>query len=300
MARRVALATCSAFPDLDVDDRLLIDPLASRGIEVVPAVWDDPAVAWASFDLAVVRNTWDYPPRVGQFLAWAADVDAACGLHNPPEVLRWTTDKRYLGRLADAGVPVVPTTFLPPPDERAPADDAALPTEGGFVVKPTVSAGSRDTARYVAGRVVDGTADDVVAAEHVRRLRADGRTAMVQPYVDSVDTSGETALLFIDGQLSHAIRKGPLLEVGAPPTEDLFATEDIRPREPTAAQRAVAQAALCAAGQGPLLYARVDLLDTADGPVVLEIEMAEPSLFLATDAGAPDRLADAIAARVGR
>jgi len=48
------------------------------------------------------------------------------------------------------------------------------------------------------------------------------------------------------------------------------------------------------------LYARVDLLNDNNGnPVVLELEMVEPSLFFAVDpdpiAGAPGRLAQALA-----
>jgi glutathione synthase/RimK-type ligase-like ATP-grasp enzyme len=253
-------------------------------VEAVPAVWDDDTVDWTAVDLVVVRSTWDYARRYHDFLAWTHMVAQTTTLANRADVIAWNTDKRYLAELADRGLPVVPTTFL------APGDAVVLPDHGDYVVKPTTSAGSRDTARYVAGR------HDAAARRHVQDLLAAGREVMVQPYLDAVDTVGETALLYVDGRWSHAIRKGALLRPGAAPTDGLFAEEDVRPRRPTAAQRAVADRVITALPDD-LLYARVDLLDGPEGPLVLEVEVTEPSMFLATDPAAPARFARAIAAR---
>jgi O-ureido-D-serine cyclo-ligase len=115
---------------------------------------------------------------------------------------------------------------------------------------------------------------------------------MVQPYVASVDARGETATLFFDGAFSHAIHKGPLLEHGVDPTTEVFLAETIEPREASAAERAVAERVLAYAVErfGPLAYARVDLVEDADGaPVLLELELTEPSLFFA---GEPGRLSE--------
>lgn len=301
----VALVTCADLPDLDPDDRLLLPALTQAGLEVVVAVWDDPSVDWAGFDLAVVRNTWDYTRRRDQFVAWARSVPR---LANPAEVVAWNTDKRYLAQLAAAGVPTVPTTWVDPGQAWSP------PAEGEWVVKPTVSAGSIDTNRYVL------PAQQSLAAAHVDRLHAAGRAVMVQPYVSSVDSYGETALLYFGGAYSHAIRKGPMLPrpdlAATTPSPDLAATtpsvelgedalfvpEQITPRTPTEAERAVADATLRALPFDPagLLYARVDLLDSGSGPIVIEVELTEPSLFVGTSPGAPDRFAAAVAAHLPR
>src|SRR5262245_36497898 len=126
-APTVALVTCAELPDLDPDDRLLLDPLAGRGIAVSAGVWDDTNVDWARFDLVVLRSTWDYPPRRDAFVAWAAAVPK---LANPAHVVAWNTDKRYLGELGAAGVPVVPTDWVEP------GDDWAVPGQGEWVIKP--------------------------------------------------------------------------------------------------------------------------------------------------------------------
>lgn len=275
---RVALATFTGFPQLWDDDRLLLGPLDVLGIDAQPTVWDDPAVDWASYDLVVVRSTWDYTWRRDAFLDWAASVPA---LLNPVEVLAWNTDKRYLAELAAAGVPVVPTTFVVPDEEYD-------PPAYEHVVKPTVSAGSRDTARFAAG-------ED--SRDHADRLLAAGRTVMVQPYQAAVDAAGETAVIFFAGVHSHAARKGPVLVPGLASPHDV----SITPATATPEQLEVARAALAVVPwDDPLLYARVDVVPGPDGqPVLMELEVTEPSLFLGTSPGAPERLAAAIAGAVG-
>jgi glutathione synthase/RimK-type ligase-like ATP-grasp enzyme len=279
---RVALATCAALPELDPDDQLVLPFLAERGIDAVPAIWDDPAVDWSAFDLTVVRNPWDYIHRRDAFVAWAERVPR---IANSAEILAWNTDKRYLAELDAAGLPIVPTTFV------APGEAAEAPVAAEVVVKPTVSAGSQDTERHRAD-------DHAAIAAHVARLHAAGKTAMVQPYLAEVDTAGETALLYFGGAFSHAIRKGPMLHPGAVVEKDLYVQEDISAREPSAAERALADrvVAFATARFGTPLYARVDLLPHGDAPVVIELELTEPSLFVGHAAGAPARFADAIAA----
>lgn len=286
---RVALATAAEVPHLDEDERLVLPALAALGVEAVPATWDDPAVEWATYDLVAVRSTWDYPQRRDAFVRWARHVEARTRLRNPAGVIAWNTDKRYLHDLESAGVPVVPTAVL------APGDDArrAAALAGEIVVKPAVSAGSRDTARYAL------PSDAAAVDRHVGALLGAGRTVLVQPYVATVDAHGEAALVHLGGAFSHAARKGPILRRGAAFVDGLFAEEDMAARTATPRERAVAAAALAAVpgGASGLLYARVDLVeDPIRGPVVLEVELTEPSLFLALDDAAPARFAAAIAA----
>jgi hypothetical protein len=281
----VALATCAEIPDLDEDGPALRAALAAHGIESSPAVWDDPDVDWASFDLVVIRSTWDYPPRRDAFLDWAKSLPV---VRNEPGTLRWNTDKHYLADLTAAEVPTIPTEFVAP-------GEAFSPPEGEYVIKPAISAGSRDTARYGPG--------DARAAEHVAALQAADRVVMVQPYLAAVDDEGETALLYLGGEFSHAIRKGPVLRLGAGLEEGLFAPEEISAATPATAQRALGDRAMAAvAGRVPTpLYARVDLVTGPGGdPVVLEVELTEPSLYLGYGEGAADRLAGLIAREAAR
>jgi hypothetical protein len=271
---RVALATCAMFPDLYEDEQPLLGALRARGIAARPAVWDDDDHDWDRYDLVVIRSTWDYVPRREQFVAWAESVPR---LRNRAEVVRWNTDKRYLERVPGA----IETTFIEPGDSWS-------PPAGEYVIKPAVSAGSVDTARY-------GPADRDRARDHVARLLQSGRTVMVQPYLHAVDHHGESALMYIAGEFSHAIRKGPILRPGENPTDEAFAPEEITVREPTAAERAHADEVLAWLPwpAEELLYARIDLIPDDDGePRVIEVELTEPSLFLSHVPAAAERLAD--------
>ncbi len=293
---RVAIATCREFPLLWEDDQPLIPALAQVGIEGVPMVWTDDDVDWSDFDAVVLRNTWDYSDDRDAFLVWIDHVASVTTLLNRADLVHWSTDKRYLRDLADAGIPIVPTAFVEP------GADAGSWAAFGFtsaevVVKPAVSCGSRSTARH-------RTDEDAVGIEqHIAGLLAEDRVVMVQPYLDAVDTHGETALLYFDGVFSHAIRKGPMLigRDGGEWVEGLFLAEQIDPREPTVHEREAADRIIAAIPGEPPVYARVDLIPDANGtPVLLELELAEPSLFLLHSDGAAGRLASAIAAGIAQ
>jgi hypothetical protein len=286
-APRLAIVTCAAFADLDPENQILRAALLARGAVADACVWDDPAVDWGSYDLVVLRSPWDYSERRDQFVAWA---DSVPRLVNPAPVVRWNTDKRHLRSLAERGVPVVPTSWLEP------GDAVALPSHGEFVVKPAVSAGARDTGRYDAG----DPGQLALARELAARLLAAGSTVMVQPYLTGIDTAGETALLFLGGEFSHAIRKGPILAGPYAEGTPVRPGDTITPRTPSDAEHAVALQALAAARAcvpeaADSAYARVDLVPGPDGsPVVLELELTEPSLFLDHADGSADRLADVL------
>lgn len=283
----VAVATCHDVPDLDTDGPLLLAALRRAGLDPQVQVWDDPSVDWSTYRLVLIRSTWDYVLRREQFLQWTRSCPATA---NPAAVLEWNTDKRYLLDLQRAHVPVVPTVvFAPGEPVRVPAAWAG----GEVVVKPTVSAGAADTGRYPPD-------DDraLALAEHVHRQ---GRAVMVQPYQSQVEQHGETSLVYLGGRLSHAFGKQALL-AGAGTRQPLMGDAALAAVTGSTAmpeQRAVADAALAAVpgGLDQLSYARVDLIpDDAGRPLVLELELTEPSLFLRfADAGAADRLAAHVA-----
>ena len=288
----VALLTTAEYQHLDEDLPLLVPALAELGVEAVLADWHDDGYDWSGVELVVIRSPWDYTHQADAFLATLARIDAATTLCNPLDVVRANAEKGYLVRLAEAGVPVVPTEVL------RPGDDVHLPDGVPFVVKPTISAGARDTERYDAG-------DREPAAAHAAALLDAGRSVLVQPYVEGVDDAGETGLVYLGDRLSHAFRKGPILTPDARFVDGLYREENISAREPTAEEVAVGEQALDALEavapgftREDLLYARVDVVPTPDGPVVMELELIEPSLFLTvTDVGAANA-ATAIARRL--
>jgi hypothetical protein len=287
----VLLASCAAAAGRDEDEPLLLAALAAEGLTASSADWVDGDVDWAAAAAVVVRSTWDYAPRRDEFLTWARRVESGTRLLNPAGVLAWNTDKRYLRELAATGVPVVPTAWA---EEPGGVDAALARWPGDVVVKPVVSAGARDTARFSSAERADARAT-------AGGILASGRAVMVQPYLDRLDAEGETGLVYLDGAASHAFGKGALL-AGEALGPGLYAEEEITPRTATAEQQALGDRVVAWVGErtGTVpLYARVDLVPGEDGaPQVIEVELTEPSLFLTTDSGAAARLAGAVRARL--
>ncbi len=277
---RVAIATCRGV-DVDPDGPFLLDALHDAGLKGELTVWDDPSVNWSVYDLVVIRSTWDYWSRRAEFLAWAKSIKH---LVNPYPVIEYSTDKHYLADLEKHGVKIIPSHFC---------DIGKKPRffDHDFVVKPCVAAGSRDAERYRADQHEE-------ARHHVEALHAKGLDAVLQPYVESVDTEGERAIIFIDGKFSHAMRKGAMLNVTALDRNNLYREEQIRLGETERDAVAFAEHVLEVKSYSHLLYARVDLVRLGNEWAIMELELVEPSLYLIYDDDAAAKLATGIARRL--
>lgn len=272
---------------------------ATAGIDLTFLPWDTAPAALAASDLVVFRSVWDYHHDWARFTAALDGLQTLGVVHNPVPVVRWNGDKRYMAQLETMGIAVVPTTFVTSVNDARSAL-AGFDTGDQVVVKPTVSAGSRDTGLFTVG--------DTRALELASLIVASDRVAMIQPAIPSVSTDGEIAMIYLDGDFSHAASKGPLLAPGGGLIGGTYA-EQIDTHTPSAAVRSLADSVVDAVHQlawdaqwlprgERLLYARIDVATTDTGPVLLEAELFEPSLFLATSPNAADRFMAAIVARI--
>ena len=296
----LALVTDAASTPDDYDMAPLVEACRAAGLDVRVLDWTDPTVEWEAYTAAVLRSPWSYTSRLTEFMSWCENVAARTTLWNPLEVVQWNLDKTYLRDLATAGVPVVRTEFSTAADgvdglRRSIAAVRADHPACDLVVKPSVGAYSRGVRRFTTG-------EDDLAVQHGTGLLTWSQQTMVQPYIEGIEDHGEVNLIFFDGELSHGITKAPLLVSSGPAGEP---TQDVRaPHEPSQAEVAVARAALRAVQERTcdpeaLLYARVDLIDGADGrPQVHELELVEPSLSLAFGSGSASRFAAALAGRL--
>jgi glutathione synthase/RimK-type ligase-like ATP-grasp enzyme len=283
---RITFVTSTDHRDLTPDDQIAVAALAERGARVTAAVWNDPSADWNAPDVIVVRSTWDYYRHAAEFRAWIDRLDSmGAPVWNPPAVLRWSMEKTYLRDLESAGVPVVPTVWLPKESDE---DLAALITTRGWdeaVVKPVVSAAANRT-----WRVSRAMAPDVRARLAESLAMGD---VMVQPFVPEIQTSGEWSLMFIDGEFSHAVRKTP--SEGDFRVQKVFGGESVTDHPGSDLLRAARR--VLDAAPSPWLYARVDGIETAAGFVLLELEMLEPSLYFSHAAAGAARFADSVITR---
>lgn len=275
---RIAYVTYAA-PDNDPDDDRVpvLTAVRAHGFEIEAVVWDDPSIVWSDFDLAVVRSTWDYVPKYQAFRQWLINADDATTLMNPRMLIEPNLVKTYLRELEGAGIPIVPTQWISNVDQLDYFNS-------DVVIKPVISAGAADTIR---------TSDFQRARTHAESILASGRLAMAQPYLNEVDEIGEISIVCLNGQPEWAVRKIPALTTGGHGGA----------RESVPLSRELREFALNSLHAFPgamqSLYARVDVVPTKAGIRLMELELAEPSLFIPlgpTDAA--ERFAQALLKRL--
>lgn len=284
----VALATCLELPEADADTPLLVAALQRAGIEARVLAWDDPRVDWSRARLTILRATWNYPLVADRFAAWVRDTARVTELWNPPPLVAWNLHKRYLVELVAHGVEVVPTELVERGSRVSLAEILERRGWSDVILKPAISASSMGTARVLATDLERGDA-------HLRGLLARG-DALVQRYVSTVEDYGERSLVWVEGEITHAVRKRRRLE-----GEEESVSQSAVPM--AAAELDLARRAVDVArelGGAAPMYARIDLApDPASGrPLVMELELIEPSLYFSRGPAALDRMVAAVAARL--
>lgn len=282
----VALVTSSKFPNLTADDRLLLAPLAESRIQAAPAIWDDDAVDWSSYDAIILRSTWDYHLKPNQFLGWIdslADVNRK--LWNPPALVRRNASKTYLRDLDAKGIAIVPTIW---PEFIEPVTLRERLKELGWtkaVVKPRISATAHRTQLI--------TRENADSAQTLFEGLLAGPGVMVQKFMDSIIDEGEWSLMFFDGVFSHAVLKTPV-------SGDFRVQSDFggRDRLVDPPMHVLQSATQILQGVDPTLYARVDGVVEDNRFHLMELELIEPALFLSSHSSAPARFAEAIAQKL--
>lgn len=263
----------------------LADALSKAGITAEAAPWPDhveDASGLAGYPLVLPLIAWGYHRHHARWLQ-ACETWAAAGVRmlNPPSVIGWNSDKSYLGRLADRGVAIPPTIWV---DGVTQADvDAAFDRfeTDAVIVKPRVSGGAWKTLRLSRGEPLTDAPDG---------------PAMIQPYLPSIETEGETSLLFFGGKLSHAVNKRPV--AGEFRIQVQYGGQYAALPEPPAGALALAEQTLAAIDED-LLYARIDMAQGPDGQwLLMEAELIEPDFYLGSAPEGGARFVEAVKARL--
>lgn len=301
-APRIGIVVTDAYAveDPDHDTPLLLAALRALGARAEAVVWHR-STDWSEFDLLLLRSPWDYPRRIEEFRRWLDVAGAATRVLNTPALVRWNLDKRYLADLAEHGIAVVPTSYHRDPALLADALDAhaanaACDLPARVVVKPTVGAGAHLTGLFQAG--------DPAALALAQAVLDGGASVMLQPEIPELTSGEEKAVYLIEGEVTHAIAKGALLEVGGRLRGGVYQEDpqrvEVTPAEVAFATR-VLDAVVAATGEERPLYARIDLVETAErGILLLEAELVEPALNLHVAPEVTSAIARAVLDRLPR
>ena len=282
----IALVTTQAARGHDLDLDILTAALDAAHQKWQIVNWDDASIDWSQFSIAVLRSTWDYYARLDEFVAWVDLVSAQTTLCNPAEIVRWNVDKRYLQEMSAHGIPVMATTFV---SKMIGITQELIAQD--VIIKPVVSAGSNNTARH--------RNDAVAARAQLDHILSNAGVAMVQPYSPTIDSVGETGLVYLGGKFSHAFGKDAVFGEAEQVHNGVHVQEVITARTANPNEHllgdSVMKFLINKFGVTPL-YARIDMVTNIDGvPEIMEVELTEPSLYLHLDAGSPERAATALA-----
>lgn len=264
--------------------------LDGMGIRTAPTPWTehvDSGSGLKGYARVLPLLAWGYHRDHARWLracaSWERD---GVMLSNPASVLAWNSDKRYLASLAGRGVAIPPTLFT---DELcAERVERAFAETGAdeLIAKPAVSGGAWKTQRVRRGDAIE---------------EMSGIAMLVQPYLPTIESEGETSLLYFGGRLSHAVNKRPV--AGDFRIQEEFGGQYTLLASPPAGAVALAGQVLAAVGE-PLLYARIDVVPDADGRwLLMEAELIEPDFYLGVDpsqgAGFARALRESLASGVG-
>lgn len=277
----ITIVTHDGAPQGVADDRLLALAIGGAGATVRCLAWTDSNADWSVSPVTVVRSTWDYHLKPAAWFAWLDTVALQTRVVNPPALIRWNSDKRYLLDLQSKGIPIVPSRVVEP------GEDVQSSLEGcgwrDVVIKPVVGASSFGAKRFREGQM------PVEAVAHLEALHASG-AALIQPYQSAIEHARERSLVYIDGTFSHAFTK-PGFYAG-------LGDEKLQGYDPVLDERYLAERVLGQLVESPIV-ARIDMLPSRNGPVLMEAELVEPQLALHLGAGSADRLAASLVRRTG-
>lgn len=271
--KKIAFLSCDDLTDFVVDDNLLYEELKSNHPEITFDVrsWSDPSVDWSNYQFAILRTTWDYTKKIKLFLETMEHIqNSGCQLLNPLSVIYWNSHKTYLKELSEKDIPVIESYFLQ--YESLDALNKTLLDSKKYVLKPVVGA-SADQIQILSKSEI---------LNFVSKLKSKSEDQLsqwfIQPFIEEVFL-GEKSLFYVHSKFSHAVKK-------VPKQGDFRVQEEhgglITPYQPLSEELAFAQQVLKALDPN-LLYARIDFLQTSNGPKLIELELIEPSFYFRTD-----------------
>lgn len=258
----------SAYTDTEHDS--LLQYLKDKGLDIHKEEWANENADWRQYSCIVLKAPWDYVAKTQQFYRWLEKIKSLdIPLHNPAGIVRWNSDKHYLQEIANAGLKVIPTSFLEQGTKFEANKYLKIFNAGTVIVKPCISGASNNTFKL--------SGQDTAAETMINNL-LEHEAMMVQPFMPQVNDEGEWSLVFFNGRFSHALLKTPAPEDfrSQPKFGGIVAARVPAPRLLHAAGKYVSQFA-----KG-CLFARVDGLIIDDEFYLMELELIDPFLFLST------------------
>lgn len=280
LKRKCAFLTTNGLEDFFVYDDLLKPHLQKLGWEIEDVLWKDQDIDYDSYDVVIVRSTWDYQQHLDEFIQCLERIEESKAiLQNPFELMKWNISKLYLRDLSERGVPVLPSLW-----------------QDSYSFLEVMKAFSHfNTDKIVIKPLVSANADDTFCLNEQTLNKNDSRLSsifgdkgfMLQAFEPAIVDPGEYSLFYFDEKFSHAILKTP--KVGDFRVQEEHGGQ-LKAINATEAMLNLAKQTLLELPQVPF-YARIDMLQTQRGFELIEVELIEPSLYFNMDNQSAQRFA---------
>ena len=259
------------YPIIEEENNLLLAYLQQKGLDIHKEIWNDPAVDWQQYDLAVLKAPWDYFDKFRQFNAWLGKLEQLqLRVLNPVSVVRWNSDKHYMHDIEEAGLPIIPSVFIEKGEQPHLSEYFDKLNSDTLIIKPAVSGGAKNTLLL--------TLDTLEAISPGIQKLLEEESFMVQPFVKEIQAEGEWSLVFFGGRYSHCILK--TAASGDFRVQHIHGGS-VHPQEAPAELQALAQQYVERFAKD-CLYARVDVVNIDGRFSLMELELIEPYLYLFT------------------
>ena len=268
------------------EDGVLLAAFNKQNIKCRRIAWEDPDFDWSSTKVALIKTTWNYFHHIPEFINWVKNTSEKCLMVNSKDIIIWNMDKRYLFDLAKNGVIIPETHLLPPKEKFNPEQWNEKLGNKHFVVKPTISGGSKDTF-YL--KPPYNKVDIALIQEAV-----ENQSMIIQPFINSIVEQGEYSMVFVNSKLTHAMVKRPQLnDFRVQPYHGGTLQNYLPNKREINFGEEVLQ--VCKKIKGCPIYARVDFCHGSSGELLLmELEVIEPQLWFPESALAVSSMVAAI------
>jgi glutathione synthase/RimK-type ligase-like ATP-grasp enzyme len=282
----VIFATCHDQPLIAPDDEPLAAALRGRGVTVTPMPWTEiDRDAPVDAPPVLLRSTWDYHRSPMAFGSWLSAVgDSRRTMWNKPSIARGNIDKRYLEHLEASGSAIPKTRWLDRADLATVRQTLADEKWDRAVLKPRIAATAYGTFLV--------TSESELSNRDLAPARASG--ALLQEFVPEIESRGEISVVYCDGVFSHAVSKRA--RAGDYRVQQDFGGS-VKPMTPSPELLSFTDRVMSSA-TGSTLYARVDVVESSRGPLLMELELIEPELYFLIVPAAAVTFARAIVRRL--
>jgi len=263
----------------DMDSAVLMKALEKRGVESRSVAWDDPSVNWAEPDLSIIKSASNYGLNPNSFIHWAKNVEQKTRLWNTSGLVEWNHDKHYLRDLESKGVPMPQSIFVEKESDEGLSHILSGLGWSEIVIKPTISVGSFGLKRFKADSLeAENYLVELTKKGFSQKFMGDTYTfspsdAIVQPFIREI-VNGEVSLLYFGGVFSHAVIKKA--KEGDFRSHPIWGAS-VEKHAPTVEELRVGEIVLNTMDSTE--YARIDMVNTSKGPLIIEVELIEPFLF---------------------